>query len=81
MYWFLQSNTRAAQFLEHKPNVRQNYLKALQLLEANPSNPSFRLHALQDKHEGLHPVSTSLSYRITQDFVDSGLTNHPGKSG
>ena len=60
---------RAAQFLKRHPDLRQHYLKALQLLEANPAHPSLRLHALKGKHDGLHSVSINLSYRITLELL------------
>jgi toxin HigB-1 len=49
--------------------LRQHYLKTLQLLEANPSHPSLRLHASHGKFEGLHSVSIHLSYRITLELL------------
>ena len=62
-------NRRAARFLKQHPGLRQHYLKTLQLLEANPSHPSLRLHALRGKFEGLHSVSINLSYRITLELL------------
>ena len=64
-----QYNRRAARFLKQHPGLRQHYLKTLQLLEANPSHPSLRLHALRAKFEGLHSVSINLSYRITLELL------------
>ena len=60
-----QYNRRAAKFLKQHPDLRSQYLKTLQLLEANPSHPSLRLHALHGKFESLHSVFINLSYRIT----------------
>lgn len=62
-------NRRAARFLKQHPELRQHYLKTLQLLEANPSHPSLRLHPLHGKFEGLHSVSINLSYRITLELL------------
>jgi len=62
-------NRRAGRWLKRHPDLRQTYLKTLQLLEANPYHPSLRLHALGGKHEGLHSVSINLSYRITLDML------------
>jgi mRNA-degrading endonuclease YafQ of YafQ-DinJ toxin-antitoxin module len=45
------------------------YLKALQLLEANPHHPSLRMHALKGKLAGLHSVAINISYRITLDLI------------
>jgi toxin HigB-1 len=64
-----QYNRRAAKFLKQHPDLRQHYLKTLQLLEANPSHPSLRLHASRGKFEGLHSVSINLSYRITLELL------------
>ena len=64
-----QYTRRAAQFLKRQPDLRQHYLKTLQLLEANPAHPSLRLHALKGKHDGLHSVSINLSYRMTLELL------------
>ena len=56
-------------FLNRHPELKQQYAKTLVLLEANPSHPSLRLHALQGKHEGLHSVSINLSYRMTLELL------------
>lgn len=64
-----QYNRRAARFLKHHPDLRQQYLKTLQILEANPAHPSLRLHSLRGKLEGLHSVSINLSYRITLELL------------
>jgi proteic killer suppression protein len=60
---------RVARFLKQRPQLRQQYLKTLQLLEANPFHPSLRLHPLRGKLEGLHSVSINLSYRITLELL------------
>ena len=64
-----QYTRRAAQFLKRHPDLRQTYLKTLQLLEANPAHPALRLHALKGKQAGLHSVSVNLSYRITLELL------------
>lgn len=64
-----QYTRRAARFLKRHPELRQPYLKTLQLLEANPFHPSLRAHALGGKLEGLHSVSINLSYRITLELL------------
>ncbi|MBK8817038.1 MAG: plasmid stabilization protein [Methylococcaceae bacterium] len=64
-----QYNRKAAKFIKKHPELRQQYLKTLQLLQANPFHPSLRLHALQGKHQGLHSVSINLSYRITLELL------------
>ena len=60
---------RAARWLKRHPDLRQQYLKTLQLLEANPYHPSLRLHALSGRLAGVHSVSISLSYRITLELL------------
>ena len=64
-----QYNRRAARFLKRHPELRQQYLKTLQVLEANPAHPSLRLHPLRGKLDGLHSVSINLSYRITLELL------------
>jgi mRNA-degrading endonuclease YafQ of YafQ-DinJ toxin-antitoxin module len=64
-----QYNRRAALFLKRHPDLRQQYLKTLQVLEANPAHPSLRLHTLRGKFDGLHSVSINLSYRITLELL------------
>jgi mRNA-degrading endonuclease YafQ of YafQ-DinJ toxin-antitoxin module len=63
---------RAAKFIKRHPELRQQYLKTLQLLEANPFHPSLRLHPLSGKLAGLHSVSINLSYRITLELLIEG---------
>lgn len=64
-----QYEKRAARFLKRHPESEKQYLKTLQLLEANPFHPSLRLHALSGRLAGLHSVSISLSYRITLELL------------
>ena len=64
-----QYNRRAAKFLKQHPDLRSQYLKTLQLLQANPLHPSLRLHALRGRFDGLHSVSINLSYRITLELL------------
>ena len=60
---------KAARFLKRHPELRQQYLKTLQILEANPTHPSLRLHPLKGNLQGLHAVSINLSYRITLELL------------
>ena len=64
-----QYNKRAARFLKRHPELENQYLKSLQLLELNPHHPSLRLHALGGRLQGLHSVSINLSYRITIELL------------
>ena len=62
-------NKRAAKWLRRHPELRQQYLKTLQLLELNPFHPSLRLHALSGRLQGIHAISINLSYRITLELL------------
>ena len=64
-----QYNRRAARWLRRHPELRNQYLKTLQLLEANPFHPSLRLHALKGRLSALHSVSINLSQRITLELL------------
>ena len=73
MSWSLvfteQYEKRALRFLKRHPELEKQYLKTLQLMEANPFHPSLRLHPLAGRLSGLHAVSINLSYRITLEFL------------
>jgi proteic killer suppression protein len=73
MSWTLvfteQYEKRALHFLKCHPELEKQYLKTLQLMEANPFHPSLRLHPLAGRLSGLHSVSINLSYRITLEFL------------
>ncbi len=73
MKWTLlfteQYEKRALRFLKRHPELEKQYLKSLQLLEANPFHPSLRLHPLSGRLSDLHSVSINLSYRITLEFL------------
>lgn len=62
-------NKRAAKWIKRHPELRQQYLKVLQLLELNPFHPSLRLHSLGGRLQGVHAVSINLSYRITLELL------------
>ena len=64
-----QYTKRAARFLKSHPELRGQYLKTLQLLQANPHHPSLRLHTLSGKLAGLHSISINISYRITLEIM------------
>jgi len=68
-----QYNHRARRFLQRHPQLRGQYLKTLQLLQANPHHPSLRMHALKGRLKDLHSVSINLSHRITLElFIEDG---------
>lgn len=62
-------NRQALRWLKKHPDLRQQYLKTLQLLEANPFHPSLRLHPLNGRLQGIHSISINLSYRITLELL------------
>ena len=62
-------NRRALRWLKKHPDLKPQYLKTLQLLEANPFHPSLRLHALSGKLQGIHSISINFSYRITLELL------------
>ena len=64
-----QYEKRALRFLRRHPELEKQYLKTLQLLEANPFHRSLRLHRLSCNLDALHSVSINLSYRITLEFL------------
>ncbi len=59
---------RAIRFLKQHPDVKQKYLKTLQLLELNPHHPSLRFHRLSGKLQKYHSASIDMFYRITLEF-------------
>ena len=62
-------NRRAKKWLKQHPELKSQYLKALQLLELDPFHPSLRMHALQGRLRGSHSISINLSYRITLEMI------------
>lgn len=61
-------NKCAARFLKRHPDLTNQYLKTLQLLELNPHHPSLRIHRLKGSLNELHSVSINLSYRISLEL-------------
>lgn len=64
-----QYTRRASRFLKRHPELKQQYLKTLKLLEINPFHSGLRLHPLSGKFAGLHSISINLSYRITLELL------------
>jgi mRNA-degrading endonuclease YafQ of YafQ-DinJ toxin-antitoxin module len=64
-------NRRAAKWLKKHPDLKNQYLKTLELLELDPFHPSLRLHALSGRLQGVYSVSINLSYRITLEMLIS----------
>ena len=63
--------------LKSHPDLRRQYLKTLQVLVANPTHPSLRLHPLRGKMDGLHSVSINLSVRNTPELLIQDEHNTP----
>ena len=61
-------NKRAARFLKRHPDLNNQYLKTLQLLELNPHHPSLRLHRLMGSLNQLHSVSINITCRISLEL-------------
>ena len=61
---------RALRFLKRHPELKNQYVKTLALLELNPHHPSLRLHGLSGRMQGVHSVSINLSYRITLELLN-----------
>jgi toxin HigB-1 len=56
-------------FKKQHPELKNQYLKTLLLLEANPYHPSLRLHKLQGTLQEFYSVSINMKYRILLDFI------------
>lgn len=56
-------------FRSKHPELREKYGKIIQLLQANPSHPSLRLHKLKGNLSDLYSVSLNMKYRILLDFI------------
>ena len=67
---FTDDYTRhALRFIKRHPELKNQYVKTLALLELNPHHPSIRLHAFSGRLQGIHSVSINLSYRITLELL------------
>jgi proteic killer suppression protein len=60
---------KLAKFLKKHPELMNQYLDTMALLEANPYHNSLRLHKLTGKLTGLSSVSINNKYRITIEFI------------
>ena len=67
---FTQSYTKKEKrFLKKHPDILNQYVKTLELLELNPFHNSLRLHKLEGGLNGLYSVSINIQYRITVEFL------------
>ena len=74
-------NRRARKFIKRHPELLKQYTKTLQLLEADPSHPSLKLHKLIGKLSGLYAVSINVTYRISLELLikdDTVIPVHVG---
>lgn len=55
-------------FKKHK-DLLEKYKKTIELLQADPTHPSLRVHKLQGKMHPFSSVSINMKYRIIIDFI------------
>jgi len=60
---------RAIKFFKKHRDLWDEYKKTIELLEANPTHPSLRVHKLQGKMYPYSSVSINMQYRIIIDFI------------
>jgi len=60
---------KVKKFLKKHPELKNQYMKTLQLLELNPYHPSLRLHQFKTGSFTGYSVSINLSYRISLEFL------------
>ncbi|MFB0908124.1 MAG: type II toxin-antitoxin system RelE/ParE family toxin, partial [Spirosomataceae bacterium] len=56
-------------FKKQHPEMKEQYLKALSLLEIDPYHPSLRLHKLKGNLQEYYSVSINMQYRIMIAFI------------
>lgn len=56
---------QARKFLQKHPDIKPKFKQVLEKLQADPFDPSLRLHGLSGQLTGLHAVSLTFSYRLT----------------
>jgi toxin HigB-1 len=59
---------KAKKFLQKHPELKNQYIKTLKLLELNPYHPSLRFHKVNINGREVYSISINISYRITIDF-------------
>ena len=60
---------RLKKFITRQPDLRNQYLKTLSLMEQDPHHPSLRLHKLKGELSDFYSVSINMKYRILLDFI------------
>ncbi len=56
-------------FRKQHLELKNQYVKTIELLEQNPYHPSLRLHKLQGNLQEFYSVSLNMKYRILLDFI------------
>ncbi|MDR9467066.1 hypothetical protein [Marinospirillum sp.] len=56
-------------FIKKHPDVLPRYIKAIELLEADPYHPSLRLHKLRGALGDYYSVPITMKYRVVIDFL------------
>lgn len=59
---------KIVKFLKKHSDIKKQYAKTIQLMEADPFHPSLRIHPLSGKQD-LHSISINISYRISIEFM------------
>ena len=62
-------NKKASKWIKKHPQIKDQYLKTLQLMELDIHHPALRLHQLSGGLSGLSSVSINMSYRITIELM------------
>ena len=65
LVWTKYFTKAAKKFIKSHPDLKERIADVLRKLEADPSQPSLRIHPLKGLLAGLHAVSLTHSYRIT----------------
>lgn len=60
---------RLRRFLKKQPQIKNQYAKAMQILEIDPRHPSLRIHKLQGRFQDLYSVSVNMSTKISIEFM------------
>jgi len=60
---------KVIKFLKKHKDLLEKYKKTIELLQADPTHPSLRVHKLQGKMHQFSSVSINMKYRIIIDFI------------
>jgi len=56
-------------FIKKHPDLRDRYIKMIDMLVLDPYHPSLRIHKLKGKLQDYHSVSITMKYRVVIDFI------------